>query len=293
MPAPRIDAVQLKCLNLPFAKSVGESPEMGVPCHRSRRSHRHATAREATPRCGKFASYSPTTTCASVRSSFPPVARLWHHGRTRSPRGSNESSHEDGAEPGGRHGGESCRAIPEDLTQGEGQTLVEVLRDLGHYSQHAGAWLAAETDNEPITEMQRLLKVLPEGSLMVTLDPATQVMNATIRWRPWRLGDAIRHVHVHDGVRELGRRRGIETELGRGSVDSRHCSARSKSKTTAVSVDRTRTINRHGVEITQGRAISCGVVDRKCPPQVVRGRERPPWRSVRKNTRRGAEMQRR
>jgi sugar phosphate isomerase/epimerase len=110
--------------------------------------------------------------------------------------------------------------IPEDLTQGEGQTLVEVLRDLGHHSQHAGAWLAAETGSEPAADLQRLLTALPIGSLFVTLDPGNLVMNGHDPLQAVAtLGDAIRHVHAKDAVRDFGRRRGMEVQLGRGSVD--------------------------------------------------------------------------
>lgn len=110
--------------------------------------------------------------------------------------------------------------IPEDLTQGEGQMLVEVLRDLGHYSQHVGAWLAAETGSEPVADLRRLLDALPDGSLVTTLDPGNLAMNG---FSPQEaigvLGDSIRHVHAKDAARDLARRRGLEVQLGRGSVD--------------------------------------------------------------------------
>jgi sugar phosphate isomerase/epimerase len=110
--------------------------------------------------------------------------------------------------------------IPADLTQGEGQMLVEVLRDLGHYSQHAGAWLAAETGSEPAEDLRRLLDALPDGALAVTLDPGNLVMNGfSATDAVATLGEAVRHVHAKDAARDLARRRGIEVQLGRGSVD--------------------------------------------------------------------------
>jgi sugar phosphate isomerase/epimerase len=110
--------------------------------------------------------------------------------------------------------------IPQDLTSGEGQMLVEVLRDLGHYSQHAGAWLAAETGSEPLADLKRLLDALPAGALLITLDPGNLVMNGfdPLEAVPL-LGETIRHVHAKDAARDLARRRGIEVQLGRGSVD--------------------------------------------------------------------------
>lgn len=219
MPAPRI-AVQLKCLNLPFAKALAKVREMGVHAIEvdGRTGMRpHEMSDTALRQVRKLLTDHDLRVCAvefPTRRGYGTMDELDR--RVEATKAAMKMARSLGADMVVNHVGH----IPEDLTQGEGQTLVEVLRDLGHYSQHAGAWLAAETDNEPITEMQRLLKVLPEGSLMVTLDPATQVMNghdplAAVA----ALGDAIRHVHVHDGVRELGRRRGIETELGRGSVD--------------------------------------------------------------------------
>jgi sugar phosphate isomerase/epimerase len=110
--------------------------------------------------------------------------------------------------------------IPEDLTKGEGQTLVEVLRDLGHFGQHTGAMLCAETGSETPADLKRLLDALPTGALAVTLDPGNLVMNGfSPREAVDVLGDAIRHVHAHDAARDLRQRRGIEVELGRGEVD--------------------------------------------------------------------------
>jgi sugar phosphate isomerase/epimerase len=110
--------------------------------------------------------------------------------------------------------------IPADLTKGDGQMLVEVLRDLGHYAQHAGAMLAAETGGEPAADLRRLLDALPAGSLAVTLDPGNLVMNGFSPGEAVeKLHDAIRHVHAHDAARDLRQRRGVEVQLGRGEVD--------------------------------------------------------------------------
>ena len=110
--------------------------------------------------------------------------------------------------------------VPDDLSSPEGQTLVEVLGDLGLYSQHAGAWLAAETGSESGADLRRLLDALPKGSLTVTLNPGNLIVNDhSPNEAVAALGDDIRHVRAIDAVRDLGRRRGTEVEVGRGATD--------------------------------------------------------------------------
>jgi sugar phosphate isomerase/epimerase len=98
--------------------------------------------------------------------------------------------------------------------------LVEVLRDLGLYSQRAGAWLAAETGSESGPDLARLIAALPPGALSATLDPGNLIVNG---FSPLEavgaLGANLMHVHAKDGVRDLAQGRGIETALGRGACD--------------------------------------------------------------------------
>jgi sugar phosphate isomerase/epimerase len=100
------------------------------------------------------------------------------------------------------------------------ELLVEVLRDLGLYSQRAGAWLAAETGSESGPDLARLVAALPNGALGVTLDPGNLMVNG---FSPLEaasaLGPAIMHVHARDGVRDLAQGRGVEVALGRGACD--------------------------------------------------------------------------
>ena len=110
--------------------------------------------------------------------------------------------------------------VPEDPASSGWQTLTEVLRDLGEYSQKAGAWLVAKTGSESADDLQRLFEALPEGSLGIDLDPGNLVVNgyspeAVIR----NLGQHIMHVHARDGVRDKAQGRGMEVPLGRGSAD--------------------------------------------------------------------------
>lgn len=102
----------------------------------------------------------------------------------------------------------------------EWNTLVEALADLGKFGQHIGALLAATTGSESGPELARLLAALQPGSIGVDFNPGNLVVNehdpiAAVA----ALGPSILTVHATDGVRELAKRRGIEVQLGRGSVD--------------------------------------------------------------------------
>lgn len=110
--------------------------------------------------------------------------------------------------------------VPADLNSSEGQTLVEVLRDLGLHSQHAGAWLAAETGSESGADLKRLIDALPKGAIFAALDPGNLLLNGfSAREAAEALSDSIRHVYAKDAVRDFGRGRGTEVQLGRGAVD--------------------------------------------------------------------------
>jgi sugar phosphate isomerase/epimerase len=110
--------------------------------------------------------------------------------------------------------------VPSDATDPAWQLLVEVLTDLAHYGERAGALLAARTGTESPADLQRLLQALPAGLIGVDLDPGELAMNG---YSPLeaveRLGTHILHVHARDGVRDPARGRGTEVELGQGEVD--------------------------------------------------------------------------
>jgi len=110
--------------------------------------------------------------------------------------------------------------IPADPSDPARQTLTEALTDLGRYGQHVGAMLAARTGAEEGSELAAFLGSLPLGSLLVDFDPGGLVVNGfspTVAVS--ELGASIAHVHARDGTRDISRGRGIETPLGRGSVD--------------------------------------------------------------------------
>jgi sugar phosphate isomerase/epimerase len=112
------------------------------------------------------------------------------------------------------------RIAPDDRDSAAWNRLVQALADLGRYGQHLGAWLAMETGSESGPDMAQLIDALPEGSVMVNLDPGNLIING---FSPLEavsaLGPHIAHVHANDGVRDLARGRGLSVPLGRGSAD--------------------------------------------------------------------------
>lgn len=102
----------------------------------------------------------------------------------------------------------------------EWNTLLGALNDLGRYGQKAGALLAADTGTEEAPEMLRLLAALPGGSIGVNFNPAQIVMHGYSPSEMARaVGRHVLHVYANDATRDLAMRRGVETPLGRGSVD--------------------------------------------------------------------------
>ena len=110
--------------------------------------------------------------------------------------------------------------VPPESNGPEWDLLCQTLSDLGAFGQHVGAVLAAETGSEEGTDLARLIRALPEGSLGVNLDPGNLVVNGfSARDAAEALGAYVVHVHAKDAVRDVARRRGMETPLGHGSVE--------------------------------------------------------------------------
>jgi sugar phosphate isomerase/epimerase len=102
----------------------------------------------------------------------------------------------------------------------EWELLIDVLRDLGDFGQRVGATLCAETGSESGADLLRLVQALPDGALGVALNPGNLVVNGFSPLDAAELlGPYVRYVHVKDAVHDLGRGRGVEVEIGRGSVD--------------------------------------------------------------------------
>jgi sugar phosphate isomerase/epimerase len=110
--------------------------------------------------------------------------------------------------------------IPTETSEPAWDLLVQALGDLGHFGQREGAFLAADTGAEDPTLLARLIEAMPAGGLAVNLDPASLLINGFSPREAVRvLGRHTMHVYARDGVRDLARGRGVETPLGRGSVD--------------------------------------------------------------------------
>jgi sugar phosphate isomerase/epimerase len=98
--------------------------------------------------------------------------------------------------------------------------LVEVLTDLAHFGNRAGAFLAVETGEQPVAELAQLFEQLPEGIIGVDLNPGNLAANGHSSLEAIEsLGPRILHVHATDGVCDPGKRRGERVELGSGVAD--------------------------------------------------------------------------
>ena len=110
--------------------------------------------------------------------------------------------------------------IPESAEGDSWNLLLTTLADLGRHGQRVGSFLAHRTGPESPELLSQLLDAIPAGSLMVDFDPGRLILNGfSASTAIEQLSDHIVHVHACDAVRDLAMGRGIETVLGRGSVD--------------------------------------------------------------------------
>jgi sugar phosphate isomerase/epimerase len=110
--------------------------------------------------------------------------------------------------------------VPESNDDPRWQLLQQVLTDLGRHGQRVGAFLAADTGGNDLQRLSELIQALPEHCLMVNLNPGGLVANGHSATDAAKLlGPYILHVHASDGTRDVSRGQGVETPLGRGSVD--------------------------------------------------------------------------
>ena len=101
-----------------------------------------------------------------------------------------------------------------------GSVMGEVLEDLGREGQKAGVWLAADTGFESGPDLARLIATLPDGALAINLNPGQLITHGYSAVQAVEvLGSHIQHVYANDAVRDLAQGRGLEVQLGRGSVD--------------------------------------------------------------------------
>ena len=109
--------------------------------------------------------------------------------------------------------------IPESADDSNHELLRSVLSDLGQYGQHQGAFLTCETGSEPLSHVLRLIELLPEGSLGVTLNPGNLIANGFDLSDLRSLSQHILLVHAKDAVEDRARGRGMEVPLGRGLAE--------------------------------------------------------------------------
>jgi sugar phosphate isomerase/epimerase len=110
--------------------------------------------------------------------------------------------------------------VPADGDDTARSTMVQALADIGRFSQKVGAMLAAETATESGADLAKLIARLPPGSIGIDLNPAQLVIHSHSPLEAVRaLGPHVMHVHANDGTRDLSLGRGIEVQLGRGSVE--------------------------------------------------------------------------
>ena len=110
--------------------------------------------------------------------------------------------------------------IPASAESPEWRLLVDVLTDIGSWSQHVGGTLCVEAGRAAPADLARLLAALPEGSLVCDLvtgslvvhghDPAAAVAT---------LGNHVAAVHATDAVAGAFAGRGRAVILGTGQVD--------------------------------------------------------------------------
>ena len=112
--------------------------------------------------------------------------------------------------------------VPEDRESKEWQTLTEALSDIGNHGQRCGAWLAAKTSTSTGdgSGLKELIDFLPVHSLLVDFDPASFVLAENSATDAMELlAEHVANFRARDAVRDFSLGRGVEVELGRGSID--------------------------------------------------------------------------
>ena len=112
--------------------------------------------------------------------------------------------------------------VPEDRESNAWQTLTEALSDIGNHGQRCGASLAAKTSASTGdgTKLKELIDFLPIQSLLVDFDPASFVLSEKSATEAMNLlSEHVANFRARDAVRDFSLGRGVEVELGRGSID--------------------------------------------------------------------------
>jgi sugar phosphate isomerase/epimerase len=110
--------------------------------------------------------------------------------------------------------------IPGDAQTEAWSTMTQALTDLSSHSHKAGAWLAARTENQTAESLKGLIEALPTQALGIDFDPGDFVINGQSPADAMKLlGEHVRNFRARDAVTDLSQGRGVEVQLGRGSVE--------------------------------------------------------------------------
>lgn len=112
--------------------------------------------------------------------------------------------------------------IPEDQDSVAWKTLIEALSDISQHGQRCGAWLAAKTSTHSGdgSNLKIAIDALPMQSLFVDFDPASFLLAEHSAVDAMSLlAEQVVNFRARDAVRDFSLGRGVEVELGRGSID--------------------------------------------------------------------------
>ena len=114
----------------------------------------------------------------------------------------------------------SIGTLPAEPTGPQWELMIQVLTDLGRFSQKNGAMLAATSGGLEIATLKQLIDRLPSGSLLVDFDPAELVIHRQSPLEALNLVvDNVAQFRMRDAVQDFSLGKGVEVQLGRGSVD--------------------------------------------------------------------------
>ncbi len=110
--------------------------------------------------------------------------------------------------------------ISDDTENDRRSTMLQALTDLGVHSQKSGAWLSAQSGFDEPSLLKGLIDSLPPLAMGVDFDPAQMIINGFSPVDGMReLAEHVMHFRARDAVHDLKLGRGLEVQLGRGSVD--------------------------------------------------------------------------
>jgi sugar phosphate isomerase/epimerase len=110
--------------------------------------------------------------------------------------------------------------IPVDNEGPRATTMIQALTDLGMYSHKSGAWLALQTGFDESERIRKLIDALPPMAIGVDFDPAAMIINGfDVQQGMKLLAEHVMIFRARDAVNDLSQGRGLEVQLGRGSVD--------------------------------------------------------------------------